>query len=83
MNHRNTPSQGTGIPPSVLLFGRLLRDHLPQQSRQLRPEWDAIAEARETALAKRALNSNPNGKGELTPLEIGDCVQVQNQHGNY
>ena len=38
MNHRNTPSQGTSIPPSVFLFGQVLHDHLPQWSRQLRPE---------------------------------------------
>ena len=65
MNHRNTPAQGTGIPPSVLLFGRMLRDHLPQSDRQLRQEWNAITDARETALAKRAVKPDPVGKHEL------------------
>ncbi len=83
MNHRNTPSQGTGVPPSVLLFGRMLRDHLPQSDRELRPEWGAIADVRETALAKRAVKPTPCIKGELPSLEVGDCVQVQNQCGNY
>jgi hypothetical protein len=84
MNHRNTPSQGTGIPPSVLLFGRVLRDHLPRSDRQLRQEWRAIGDARETALAKRALKpSSRYVGGGLPELEVGDCVQVQNQCGNY
>ena len=82
MSHRNTPAQDTGIPPSVMLFGRLLRDHLPQSNRELRPEWGVIADAREAALAKRAVKSCPPGK-ELEPLVVGDCVQIQNQTGNY
>ena len=39
ISHRNTPTQDTGIPPSVMLFGCLLRDLLPQSNRELRPEW--------------------------------------------
>ena len=82
MSHRNTPAQDTGIPPSVLLFGRLLRDHLPQLDRELRPEWKVIADVREAALAKRVVKPCLPGK-ELEPLWLGDCVQIQNQSGNY
>ena len=81
--HRNTPTQDTGISPSVMLFGRPLRDHLPRMEMKLRPEWDAILNARETALAKRALKAVPQDKRELEPLEIGDNVQLQNQSGNH
>ena len=83
MAHRNTPTQDSGIAPSVMLFGRPLRDHLPVLNRKLRTEWDAIAVARETALAKRVLKATPSPRKELAPLGIGDCVQVQNQTGNY
>ena len=75
MTHRNTPAQDTGAPPSVILFGRYLRDHLP--------EWELIANSQEHALAKRAITGIETEKRELEPLRIGDSVQVQNQTGNY
>ena len=40
------------------------------------------SENQKTALAKRAVESNTVGK-ELEQLKIGDCVQIQNQTGNY
>ena len=85
MFHRNTPTQDTGIPPSVMLFGRPLRDHLPQVGRILRPEWKAIYDAREMALAKRVCKPTTlhENKRELSPLEIGDSVQIQNQTGTH
>ena len=82
MAHRNTPTQDTGIAPSVMLFGRPLRDHLPRSKPELRPEWRAIAECREKALAKRALRPVAVDR-ELDPLQVGDCVQIQNQAGNH
>ena len=82
MTHRNTPAQDTGVSPAVMLFGRELRDHIPRTDRQLRPEWQAVAESREQALAKRALKEIESGKQELKPLEVGDSVQLQNQTGN-
>ena len=82
MNNRNTPAQDTGIAPSVLLFGRPLRDHLPRFERKLRSEWERIADSREVALAKRTVIRVPTAGRELQPLKIGDCVQIQNQTGN-
>jgi hypothetical protein len=84
MTHRNTPAQDTGVSPSVLLFGKPLRDHLPRPTRQLRPEWSAIADSREEALARRvSVTSIPSPERELPPLTIGDSVSVQNQTGNH
>ena len=84
MLHRNTPAQDTGIAPSVMLFGKLLRDHLPLLNHRLRPEWDEIARSREDALARHVLISQPPSKqGELAPLNVGDSVQVQNQTGHH
>ena len=82
MTHRNTPAQDTGISPSVMLFGKPLRDHLPRSNRKMRPEWEAIADAREEALARRVSYSKPNPEKELTPLQVGDSVSVQNQTGH-
>ena len=83
MNHRNTPAQDTGISPSVMLFGRPLRDHLPNYNGKLRPEWGVISDAREMALAKRVTKPIIDNCKVLQPLVIGDSVQVQNQTGNY
>ena len=85
MTHRNTPAKDTGVAPSVLLFGRPIRDHLPRQGRELRSEWNCINDAREIALAKRVHRQHssdlPPGKS-LDPLSVGDPVQIQNQSGN-
>ena len=82
LTHRNTPCQDTGISPSVMLFGRPIRDHLPRHGRRLRPEWNVIYDRREDALAKR-VTIPINQRSELKELEVGDSVQVQNQTGNY
>ena len=83
MTHRNTPTQDTGISPSVMLFGKPLRDHLPRLNPKLRPEWESIAKCREEGLARRVLIPEPRTERDLQPLNIGDSVQVQNQTGNY
>ena len=83
MTHRNTPAQDTGVSPAVMLFGRNLRDHLPQRDRKLRPEWNAVSDLRERAMAKRAVKGREAEGRELKPLCIGDAVQIQNQTGNH
>jgi hypothetical protein len=83
MTHRNTPSQSTGVSPAVTLFGRPIRDHLPDTPRELRPEWRAILKAREQALAKRHLRiTMAPARKQLQPLKPGDSVSIQNQRGN-
>ena len=81
--YRNTPSQDTGISPAMSLFGRPIKDHLPRRTLVIRPEWEAVQNAREIAFAKRHLASPPNKPARmLEPLLCGDAVQVQNQNGN-
>ena len=80
LTHRNTPSQGTNIPPAVMLYGSLLKDHLPSEKRCLRNEWRQIISTREQALSRRVVI--PSQSKPLEELQIGDVVQVQNQHGN-
>ena len=85
LTHRNTPNQQTGISPATTLFGRPIRDHLSLNDLTLRREWQEIADKREEAVAKRHLirqKTPPEHSRELAPLDIGDSVQVQNQHGN-
>ena len=71
------------MSPAVMLFDRNLRDPLPRVNRDLRPEWDVIADSREQALAKRAPKDVEMGKRELKPSPIGDSVQIKNQTGNH
>ena len=82
MTHRNTPAQDTGVSPAVMLFGRPLKDHLPRLDQKLREEWEAIADRRENALARRVSIVTPSINRELQPLVAGDAVQIQNQTGN-
>ena len=82
LTHRNTPTKGTGIPPSVALFGHQIRDHLPNQKLQLRQEWQDIMNAREGALAKVHIASKHDINHTLKPLQAGQAVQVQSQIGN-
>ena len=68
MAHRNTLTQDTGIAPSAMRFGRLIRYHLPQSSKKLRPEWQTtIDDASERALARGAFEILPSENKELQP----------------
>ena len=66
----------------MALYGYPLKDHLPMM-RPIRQEWQETLDARETAFARRHLRSNqtPHTSHELSPLSIGQTVQIQNQTG--
>ena len=82
LTYRNTPLHDTGTSPAEMLFGRAIRDHLPNQRRVLRKEWHEIASAREQAHARRhVIKRLTTPSGTLEPLEVGQVVQVQNQYG--
>lgn len=81
LTHRNTPASDTGLSPAMALFGRPIRDHLPQAfSQPLSMEWQRIADARDAALAKRHI-MHSTGR-DLKPLGVGDSVQIQSQTGS-
>ena len=88
LQYRNTPLQGIGLSPAQILFGREIRDFFPFAPGKagIRQEWRVTANDREEALAKRHATNietwNRNVK-ELSELEIGQNVFVQNQTGNY
>ena len=83
LSHRNTPLQDTGFSPAMSLYGRPMRDHLPRQMDNIRQKWQIVADARESAYAKRQLRQDPRLTDRvLEDLKIGDAVQIQNQTGN-
>jgi len=80
--YRNTPAPDMGVSPAELLFGRNLNDHLPAP-KHFRKEWVDLANIREDTFTKRhqqACRSKPTK--QLTSLDIGDTVSIQNQTGN-
>jgi hypothetical protein len=81
MTHRNTPNQETGISPAEMLFGCKLRDHLPNKHRGIRKEWTSMHKAKEIASSIKSSKLNLNST-TLRPLQKGDSVSIQNQHGN-
>lgn len=88
LQYRNTPLAGVNLSPAQMLYGRILRDHLPSlpDVLQIRKEWILLAEDRERALAKRhmaAVEYYDSHTKTLPDLEVGDNVLVQNQSGNY
>ena len=86
MTHRNTPHQDLGLSPAEMLYGRVIRDHLPilREKYQIYKRWRGIRELRERAMAKRhLLNQNHYNihSHPLRELQVGESVQVQNQEG--
>ena len=79
MTHRNTPHQDLGLSPAEMLYGRVIRDHLPI----LREKYQ-IHKLRERAVAKRHLLNQKHyniHNHPLQELQVGESVQVQNQKG--
>ena len=84
--YRNTPNKDLGVSPAQVLYGRVLRDHLPTPKEFLkqRKEWIMLKNDREKALATRygkmkiELNRRAHEQRELP---VGSVVQVQNQRG--
>lgn len=84
LQHRNCPDQSTGLSPAQIIFGRVLKDHLPLQpdALRVRREWRLDAERREQALAHRHLLKHEqlqHGTKPLPPLSVGDHVMIQDQ----
>ena len=86
LNYRNTPCRDTELSPAEIIYGRPIKDHLPNLPFHYkpRPEWTLTRERRERALAQRYTRQekllNEHTK-ELPSLKQGDLVSLQNQHG--
>ena len=79
--------RNTGVSPAELLFGRRLRDALPQpyarrqsliaNNSPVNRRWLETWSERESAMVDK-INARAH---DLAPLEVGDRVRVQNQAG--
>ena len=83
--YRNTPDRDTQRSPAQILFARNLKDTIPcdPNKLKLRKEWILVAEK---TLAKRHLLRHTDllaKTKDLPPLQVNDCVQIQNQRGQH
>ena len=94
LEYRNTPDRDIGLSPAELLYGRTLKDFLPDKPDKLsRPrhellkeDWKNIADWRENALSRRGIKMMDKLKEhskDLPPLSVGNSVLIQNQLGNH
>ena len=86
LQYRNTPERDTGLSPAMCVFGRAIRDFIPvHPGRYLpHPAWRETLVAREEALRNRhqkTCERLTEHTQHLPPLQIGDCVRIQNQRG--
>ena len=93
LQFRNTPDRDCNLSPAQVLFGRQLRDGIPQlkrsvmifQNNQILDEWHDHWKSKENALRSRLIKNcerlEANTKN-LDPLREGDVVLVQNQIPN-
>ena len=90
---RNTPDRECGLSPAQILFGRSLRDSLPQLDKsvpifdnlQLQDVWRKAWEAKETSIQTRAKHSEERlaeHSKTLPSLVVGDHVFIQNQNSS-
>ena len=90
LQQRNTPDRDCQLSPAEVLFGRGLRDALPQLSKsvqifesdQIHNQWHEAWAAKEEAIRARLVRSCEQletGSRELSSLREGDQVLIQNQ----
>merc|ERR1711947_28974 len=83
MTIRNTPDKN-GISPSQILFGRPIKDHLPnvnQHGKDIDQPWRAIwsYKGRSDQKKRRQEQQNKDKLGrKYTQLEIGQYVRIEN-----
>jgi len=90
LQQRNTPDRDCNLSPAEVLFGKTLRDTMPQMSKsvqifennQIHSQWHQAWAAKEDAIRARLVRSCEKlemGSKELPPLREGDQVMIQNQ----
>ena len=87
---RNTPDKDCNLSPAEVLFGRPLKDAMPQldksvaifESSQMHPTWHEAWTAKEKAIRARMVKTCERlekSSKELMSLREGDSVFIQNQ----
>ena len=90
LQQRNTPDRDCQLSPAQILFGRPLRDGVPQlkktiaifDNNQILDKWHESWAAKETALRTRLVKNCERlatHSKNLEPLREGDSVLIQNQ----
>ena len=93
LQYRITPDRDIRLSPVEMLYGRKLKDFLPDTPNKyklphrkiMRNAWKNVSEWREKALSKRfskVHDTLSEHTRDLPPLSKGDNVLVQNQLGN-
>ena len=93
LQYRNTPDRECNLSPAQVLFGRPLRDGIPQMKKssmifnngQIREEWHDYWKSKEDALRTRLVKNCEKLDAKckyLEPLREGDHVLIQNQTPN-
>ena len=89
LTFKNTPDRDTRMSPAEYVFGRPVNDMLPTGSNwtdSFGDYWKRTMSARELAVAGRHEHCHEKLSEHtkaLPPLQIGDHVAIQNQHGNH
>lgn len=81
LQYRNTPSRKDGLSPAQKLLGQPVQDHLPAHRRSFAPEWQqssSDADQRATSTEQRGQLYYDQHTKELTTLQIGNHVAIQN-----
>lgn len=84
--YRNTPIQGLGKSPSMIVFGRQLAEFVPMLMTQqkIKPEWRIDADERERKMAPKYVKGQERWSEhtkQLKPLKDGDKVFIQRLEG--
>ena len=84
----------TGLPPAEMLLRRQLRNFIPfkpkpyiTSSKDFQEAWKSVADWRKLALGTKSAKLHDRFGQEtkelLPPLEVGDCVHIQNLLDNH
>ena len=88
LQYCNTPDKYTKLSPAMCIYGRLIKDLIPNLPGRYRPHqvWQESLLAREEALRRRHMVNHERWKEHtrfLPLLSVGDHVRTQNQMSNH
>ena len=83
----NTSIQGLDMSPAMMLYNRVIKDHLPalRDKYRIHKRWNEISRYREKVMAKRHLRNERQYEHShlLQEIEVSQPVQIQYQPDPY